>query len=87
MSKKRGGGTPFERKKKNVQDTSPRVQAAVKGEYTYYTGKLCRRGHMSERYTKNAVCVDCAKVNQQKYIDVINKLINKDMREKKNKLK
>jgi hypothetical protein len=87
MSKKRGEDTVFERKKKNVQDTSPRVLAAVRGEYTYYTGKPCRRGHLAERYTKNANCIDCAKVNQQKYIDVINKLIKKDMREKKHKSK
>lgn len=25
----------------------------------YFTGKPCKRGHISQRYTRNSVCIDC----------------------------
>lgn len=36
-----------------------RREAARRGEVRYYTGKLCQRGHDSERYTSNGMCVEC----------------------------
>jgi hypothetical protein len=36
-----------------------RVDAAKKGLLRYYTGKACAKGHDSERYTANGVCVMC----------------------------
>ncbi len=35
--------------------------AQDKGQMTYYTGKKCKHGHLSERYTKSGTCVACAK--------------------------
>lgn len=36
-----------------------RVDAAKKGLSKFYTGKPCRKGHLSERYTINGVCCEC----------------------------
>ena len=33
----------------------------------YFTGKSCRRGHVSERYSSNATCVECAKETMAKW--------------------
>lgn len=33
----------------------------------YFTGKLCRRGHASERYISNATCIECAKETMTKW--------------------
>jgi len=33
----------------------------------YFTGKPCRRGHISERYASNATCVECAKETMVKW--------------------
>ena len=37
-----------------------RETARKKGLTKYFTGKPCRRGHVSERYVKNGNCVVCA---------------------------
>lgn len=37
-----------------------RREAKALGLPKYNTGKPCRRGHLSERYTKNSHCVECA---------------------------
>lgn len=37
-----------------------RIEAAKAGLKRYYTGKLCRHGHDSERYVINCGCVQCA---------------------------
>lgn len=36
-----------------------RMDALERGLARYYTGKLCRHGHDSERYTVNGHCVEC----------------------------
>lgn len=33
----------------------------------YFTGRPCRRGHVSERYASNATCVECAKETMAKW--------------------
>ena len=38
-----------------------RRKAREKGQTTYYTGRKCKHGHLSERYTKSGTCVACAK--------------------------
>jgi len=38
---------------------SKRRDAAKERHKQYYTGKLCKHGHMSPRYTKSAKCVQC----------------------------
>lgn len=76
----------LKRKLKGVKKVTPRIEAAMKGEYTYYTGVACKRGHLSERYTKNANCIECGQYHQRRYTKIVNKLI-KDMREKENKPK
>jgi hypothetical protein len=36
-----------------------RKEAKVHGLERYFTGTACKRGHVSERYTKGAHCVSC----------------------------
>ena len=38
-----------------------RKTAKQKGLRTYRTGKMCKHGHLSERYTKSGNCVACVK--------------------------
>jgi len=37
-----------------------RSQAVTRGESKYFTGKPCKHGHISPRYTITAACVACA---------------------------
>lgn len=47
-------------------DIVTRKEAKERGLKTYYTGKPCKHGHLSERYTKNGTCVECqAAVNKE----------------------
>lgn len=32
----------------------------------YFTGEPCKHGHISQRYTSNTKCVDCAKISKRK---------------------
>jgi len=36
-----------------------RLQAAQEGETFFYTGKPCRHGHVSKRYTSSGACFEC----------------------------
>lgn len=36
-----------------------RKDAIQRGAIRYFTGKPCKNGHISERYTKKSTCVDC----------------------------
>ena len=38
-----------------------RDEAKAKGLNRYFTGNLCRHGHVSERYVSNGLCVLCHK--------------------------
>lgn len=38
-----------------------RSEAAASGFGRYFTGELCERGHASQRYTANGLCVECDK--------------------------
>ncbi len=38
-----------------------RAEAMAKGLGRYFTGKPCRRGHVSERFTRKGICVACAR--------------------------
>lgn len=42
---------------------SPRQQAVVNGDVTYFTGKPCNKGHISVRFTLTSNCKEC----QQNY--------------------
>jgi len=44
-----------------------RRQAAKDGDRHYRTGRPCREGHDSPRYTCNGVCVACNREAQQAY--------------------
>lgn len=41
-------------------------EARAAGATTYFTGKPCKRGHVSPRVTANGTCVECAKVASKK---------------------
>jgi transposase len=42
-----------------VPDIVSRSEAAALGLPRYFTGKPCKRGHVTERRTDNADCFDC----------------------------
>ncbi len=41
--------------------TKTRKEAIRLGMATYYTGKPCGRGHLSERRTTSGICIQCNK--------------------------
>lgn len=46
-----------------------REAAQAKGVIKYFTGEACSKGHVSERYTRNAQCVECARAHVKKCAD------------------
>lgn len=36
-----------------------RTEAIAAGERTYFTGKVCKNGHIAERYTQSGTCAGC----------------------------
>lgn len=36
-----------------------RRQAALEGQVRYYTGRPCRKGHLTERYVCSGQCIGC----------------------------
>jgi hypothetical protein len=48
-----------------------RIEAIAKGKPTYSSGKPCRAGHMSERYTSNGTCIVCAKQQTEARRDAV----------------
>lgn len=46
---------------------TPRQLARIRGVPQYNTGKVCRSGHTSPRYTSNGVCVACMAANKPLY--------------------
>lgn len=51
----------------------PRQEASLAGKVTYFTGKECKHGHISERRTVNGCCISCETVKnnsniRQKYM-------------------
>ena len=40
-----------------------RREAFVQGSQFFFTGRPCRRGHVTNRYTSSGVCVECNKLN------------------------
>lgn len=38
-----------------------RLDAARLGQFKYWTGKPCLRGHSTYRYTKTGTCADCVR--------------------------
>lgn len=43
-----------------------RTDAISCNSHLYFTGKPCKNGHLSERYTKTCVCVQCNRTNALK---------------------
>ena len=37
------------------------LQAQLDGEQFYFTGRPCKQGHISHRYTSNGHCIECSK--------------------------
>jgi hypothetical protein len=51
-----------------MNDMTPmtRAQAREGGADRYFTGKSCSNGHVSPRYTANAMCVQCSEMHRGK---------------------
>ena len=43
-----------------------RQDAIARGLHKFYTAEPCKRGHYSERYTKNGACIACLRVDLPK---------------------
>lgn len=67
-----------------TQLSTRRKAALAAGERYYFTGKSCRRGHISKRYTVNKNCVSCHEALWGKREEV---LIKKKQYREKNKEK
>lgn len=52
-----------------------RKVAITNGLSRFYTGRLCRHGHDSERFTSNGVCVECSAINSASYRREVSKLL------------
>ena len=44
-----------------------RKEAKARGLKRYFTGKLCKRGHMVERHASSGNCVECKKAESKAY--------------------
>jgi hypothetical protein len=70
-----------------------RREAKAQGLDKYNTGKPCRNGHLSDRYTSSGACLECQKESSIRNIESINqasknyKEIHKEEISKKNKEK
>lgn len=42
-------------------DMITRTQAILEGKVYYYTGKPCKRGHVSSRRVSNYICIECSR--------------------------
>lgn len=48
-----------------------RKEAAERGLKKYNTGRLCKNGHGSDRYTATGACESCIRGYQQQYIKAV----------------
>lgn len=48
-----------------------RILAIANGELTYSSGKPCKAGHISERYSSNGMCLACLKIQHEARKDVV----------------
>ena len=46
------------------------TEAKRNGSFRYFTGKLCRRGHICERVVANRACIDCLAIASKKCRDI-----------------
>jgi len=44
-----------------------KLEASLLGLKHYFTGISCRNGHLANRLVSTGACVECAKINRQKY--------------------
>lgn len=49
-----------------------RSEAAKGGYYKYFTGRACKNGHLSYRYTKTGGCAECVHYHTKKYARELN---------------
>jgi len=54
---------------RTIQKAYPEREIAKKrGEKTYFTGRPCKHGHMSERNTADCSCIECRQVQRDTYL-------------------
>src|SRR3990172_2118458 len=51
------------RERRTAMQVITRDDAKAQGMTTYFTGKPCRHGHITERFTVNQRCRECARVD------------------------
>jgi len=59
-----------------------RKSAIAAGDWKYFTGKPCRHGHLSWRYTSSSVCCECLTVSRANRLVVFGEKLGGDMGEK-----
>lgn len=50
-----------------TREIIPRKVAAENGLKFYFTGKLCRKGHLAQRYVSSNGCVRCSGLNREEW--------------------
>ena len=45
-----------------------RIDAMLAGKDRYFTGKVCKNGHVDERYVANNTCLGCEKQIRARYL-------------------
>lgn len=43
-------------------------EAKANNHKTYFTGKLCKRGHLAERFVTNHMCVECNVEDHKRWV-------------------
>ena len=46
-----------------------RAEALSRGLPRYFTGEPCRAGHVAERHTSSANCVECARLLRDRHLE------------------
>lgn len=46
-----------------------RLAAKAAGTRTYSTGKPCKNGHFSDRYTSTGVCIACGEIKHKRFLE------------------
>lgn len=46
-----------------------RAEARARGLIRYYTGKICKNGHIADRYSHNGCCAECVRVAVKSWKD------------------
>ena len=56
-------------KMRSARRCGPKEIAILNGEKTYFTGRPCKKGHISDRYSDSSSCVICTKDKAKAWVE------------------